>query len=449
MLDRDTIAAIATAHGKGGIGIVRLSGPAARHIGEQVCGKPLPLRMATHARFHAVDKQVIDEGIGLFFAAPASFTGEDVVELHGHGGLMVPRLLLDTVLALGARMARPGEFSERAFLNGKLDLVQAEAIADLIEAGSAQAARNAIHSLQGVFSRAVNTVADQVLQLRLYIEAALDFPEEEIDFLADGKVAAQLQNVLDALHGVLAQAKQGALLREGIRVVIAGKPNVGKSSLLNALAQRDVAIVTDIPGTTRDVLREQVMVAGIPLHIIDTAGLRDSADPVEQEGIRRARQEMAQADVMLLLVDSSAEPMQDASAAWQALDSGPLPAIPVLLVLNKIDCSGLPAGDHNGVLQLSARTGAGMDALVNALQHAAGLHDWGEGAFSARSRHLDALRRALDKLEHALLQFQVAGAGELLAEDLREAHACLGEITGHVSADELLGRIFSSFCIGK
>lgn len=450
MLERDTIAAIATASGRGGVAILRLSGPAARHIGEQVCRKPLLARVATHASFHAPDQQVLDEGIALFFAAPASFTGEDVVELQGHGGQVLPALLLETVLAQGARLARPGEFSERAFLNGKLDLVQAEAIADLVEASSTQAARNALHSLQGVFSRSVNAVAETVLQLRMYIEAALDFPEEEIDFLGEGKVSLQLQAIRDALELVLANAQQGVLLRDGIRVVIAGKPNAGKSSLLNVLAQRDVAIVTDVPGTTRDVLREHLLLDGLPVHVVDTAGLRHSTDAVEQEGIRRAQQEMTQADVLLLLLDSTVESTQDVNVAWSALDMGPMPSIPVLLVLNKIDRSGLPAGHvAAGVVQLSAHTGAGVSALITALKAIVGVSDCGEGAFSARARHVDALHRTLKKQDQAEQQFRLTGAGELLAEDLRDMHACLGEITGQVRSDELLGRIFSSFCIGK
>jgi tRNA modification GTPase len=448
MLDNDTIAAIATAPGKGGIGVVRISGPDARVIGEVICSKSLPVRKAVFSVFHR-ENVPIDEGMALLFCAPASFTGEDVVELQGHGGPVVMQQLLQAVIRQGARQARPGEFSERAFLNGKLDLAQAEAIADLIEAGSAQAARNALHSLQGTFSASVNALAEAMLHLRIYVEAAIDFPEEEIDFLADGKVSGQLANMCAMLETVQAKTRQGALMREGLRVVIAGKPNAGKSSLLNALAGRDAAIVTDIPGTTRDVLREQVVLDGLPLHIIDTAGLRSSTDPVEQEGIRRAQSEMAQADLVLLLVDSSQDLCTDLDALWQGCSLATRPDAPALLVQNKIDQSGLPAGEHKGVIRLSAKTGEGIESLIAALQHRAGFIPSGEDAWSARARHVESLRCAATCLSQGVAQFEATGAGELLAEDLREAHRCLGEITGQVSNDDLLGQIFSSFCIGK
>ncbi len=448
MLDRDTIAAIATASGKGGIGIVRLSGANALAIGEAITQKNLPPRTAVFSQFSDRDG-VIDAGIALYFAAPASFTGEDVVELHGHGGAQVLNLVLQACVQGGARLARAGEFSERAFLNNKLDLAQAEAIADLIDAGSAQAARNAVHSLQGEFSRAIHALVEQLLQLRLYVEAALDFPEEEIDFLADKTVAKQLTAIVAATENVLLAAQQGAVIRDGLQVVIAGKPNAGKSSLLNALAERDTAIVTHIAGTTRDVLREHIAIDGLPLHIIDTAGLRDSEDPVEQEGIRRAWAEIERADLVLLLVDSSNTPETQPDILWRDITPHERPSVPTLVVQNKIDTSGLPARAEQHVVSLSAKTGAGIALLRTQLRQLAGLTESGETRFSARARHVDALQRAAVLLQQTLQRFHATGAGELLAEDLKLAQQYLGEITGNVSSDELLGRIFGSFCIGK
>ena len=447
-LDRDTIAAIATASGKGGIGIVRLSGAKALTIGEAITQKKLPPRTAVFSVFSDADG-AIDEGIALYFAAPASFTGEDVVELHGHGGAQVLNLLLQTCVQRGARIARAGEFSERAFLNNKLDLVQAEAIADLIDAGSAQAARNAVHSLQGEFSRVVHALVEQLLHLRMYVEAALDFPEEEIDFLADKTVSVQLAAIVAAVENVLQAAKQGAVIRDGLQVVIAGKPNAGKSSLLNALAGRDAAIVTDIAGTTRDVLREHITIDGLPLHIIDTAGLRDSSDPVEQEGIRRAWTEIERADLVLLLVDSSNTPETQPDILWRDITPHERPSVPTLVVQNKIDCSGLMAGATENIVRLSAKTGVGMPLLRERLQQVAGLTNAGEGRFSARARHVDALQRTDILLQQTQTHFHATGAGELLAEDLKLAQQYLGEITGNISSDELLGKIFGSFCIGK
>ena len=447
-LDRDTIAAIATASGKGGIGIVRLSGANALAIGEAITKKKLSPRTATFSIFSDVCG-AIDEGVALYFASPASFTGEDVVELQGHGGTQVLNLVLQACLQHGARLARAGEFSERAFLNNKLDLAQAEAIADLIDAGSAQAARNAVHSLQGEFSRAIHALVEQLLQLRLYVEAALDFPEEEIDFLADKAVSAQLSAVVVAAENVRREAKQGAVIRDGLQVVIAGKPNAGKSSLLNALAGRDTAIVTDIAGTTRDVLREHIAIDGLPLHIIDTAGLRDSDDLVEQEGIRRAWAEIEQADVVLLLVDSSQTTETQPDILWRDMSLHAQPAVPTLVVQNKIDVSGLPARSEQHVVSLSAKTGAGIALLRAQLHQLAGLTEAGETRFSARARHVDALQRAAVLLQQTQQRFHATGAGELLAEDLKLAQQYLGEITGNVSSDELLGRIFGSFCIGK
>ena len=464
LLDSDTIAAIATAPGKGGVGIVRLSGTKARVIGEAICNKNLPARSAIFCHFSDAslsgddlsgDSGVIDQGIALYFAAPASFTGEDVVELHGHGGPQVLSMLLAACVQHGARLARPGEFSERAYLNDKLDLAQAEAIADLIDASSAQAARNAVHSLQGQFSSAINTLVEKLIGLRMYVEAAIDFPEEEIDFLADGKVAAQLSVLRAELDNILQNARQGALMREGLQVVIAGKPNAGKSSLLNALAGRDAAIVTDIAGTTRDVLREHINIDGLPLHIIDTAGLRDSTDAVEQEGIRRARAEIEKADLVLLLVDSSSSKETDPDLLWREVSQQARPPAKTLVVQNKIDVSELGelnqlnSDAQDSLVRVSAKTGAGLDVLKAALKEKAGMQNVGEGLFSARSRHVDALLRSQSLLEDAAQRFSGTGAGELLAEDLKLAQQYLGEITGQFSNDELLGRIFSSFCIGK
>ncbi len=446
--DRDTIAAIATAPGKGGVGIVRLSGAQARVIGEAICNKTLPARCAIFCDFSDA-AGVIDQGIALYFSAPASFTGEDVVELQGHGGPQVMNMLLAACVQHGARLARPGEFSERAYLNDKLDLAQAEAIADLIDASSTQAARNAVHSLQGEFSAAIHTLVEQLVQLRIYVEAAIDFPEEEIDFLADGKVAAQLSALCEQLEGVLQNARQGALMREGMCVVIAGKPNAGKSSLLNALAGRDAAIVTDIAGTTRDVLREHINIDGLPLHIIDTAGLRDSPDRVEQEGIRRAWAEIDKADLVLLLVDSTQSLETDPDRLWSEWSERARPPVATLVVQNKVDASGLGGGAAAGLIRVSAKTGDGLDALKKALKDSAGLQSAGEGLFSARSRHVDALVRSATLLQEAAVRFSGNGAGELLAEDLKRAQQYLGEITGEFSSDALLGRIFSGFCIGK
>jgi tRNA modification GTPase len=358
-------------------------------------------------------------------------------------------MLLAACVQHGARLARPGEFSERAYLNDKLDLAQAEAIADLIDASSAQAARNAVHSLQGQFSAAINTLVEKLVQLRMYVEAAIDFPEEEIDFLADGKVAAQLSVLRAELDNILRNARQGALMREGLQVVIAGKPNAGKSSLLNALAGRDAAIVTDIAGTTRDVLREHINIDGLPLHIIDTAGLRDSGDAVEQEGIRRAWAEIEKADLVLLLVDSSKNKETDPDTLWREVSQHARPPAKTLVVQNKIDVSELNSGAQDSLVRVSAKTGAGLEALKAALKEKAGMQNAGEGLFSARSRHVDALLRSRALLEAAAQRFSRTGAGELLAEDLKLAQQYLGEITGQFSSDELLGRIFSSFCIGK
>jgi tRNA modification GTPase len=453
-LHADTIAAIATPAGRGGVGIVRLSGPRAHAIAAavaRIAPDTLHIREARHVRFHDAQQRVIDDGLLLVFRAPASFTGEDVAELQGHGGPVVMDLLLAACLERGARLARPGEFSERAFLNNKLDLAQAEAIADLIDAGSAAAVRGAVRSLTGDFSRQVHAVVEALVELRVYVEAAIDFPEEEVDFLADGQVLGMLDGIERQLAQLAAGAKSGSLLREGITVVIAGKPNAGKSSLLNALAGREAAIVTDIAGTTRDVLREHLAIDGIPLHVIDTAGLRASSDPVEQEGIRRAWAAIREADLVLLLVDGTGTPTGDVQALWPEFVAALAPGQALLTVRNKCDLSGESPGDAaHAAVAISAKTGAGIDALRARVLAMAGAGEvQAEGAYTARRRHLDAIARARTAVADGRAQLESARAGELLAEDLRQAQAALGEITGEFSADDLLGRIFSSFCIGK
>ncbi|MBB4817881.1 tRNA modification GTPase [Pseudomonas alcaligenes] len=451
---RETIAAVATAQGRGGVGIVRVSGPQAARIAQAIAGRQLQPRHAHYGPFRDAAGETLDEGLALYFPGPNSFTGEDVLELQGHGGPVVLDLLLRRCLELGARQARPGEFSERAFLNDKLDLAQAEAIADLIEASSEQAARNALRSLQGEFSRRVQGLTERLIQLRIYVEAAIDFPEEEIDFLADGHVLGLLDGVRENLSTVLREAGQGALLREGMTVVIAGRPNAGKSSLLNALAGREAAIVTEIAGTTRDVLREHIHIDGMPLHVVDTAGLRDTDDHVEKIGVERALKAIEEADRVLLVVDATAAESADPFALWpEFLDSRPDPA-KVTLIRNKADLSGdavdlQTSADGHVTLNLSARSGEGLELLREHLKACMGYEQTAESSFSARRRHLEALRQASSHLEHGRSQLTLAGAGELLAEDLRHAQQALGEITGAFSSDDLLGRIFSSFCIGK
>lgn len=453
--DGDTIAAIATAPGRGGVGIIRISGQLASSIGKAVTGLRLQARYAHYASFYTTDQSLLDSGIALFFPGPNSFTGEDVLELQGHGGPVILDLLLKESYRLGARPARPGEFSERAFLNNKLDLAQAEAIADLINSTTEQAALNATRSLQGEFSRKIDQLVSMVTQLRVYVEAAIDFPEEEIDFIQDGQVIDRLRRIIEQLNSVLSQARQGTLMQEGMKLVIAGKPNAGKSSLLNALSGQDSAIVTPIEGTTRDVLREHIQIDGMPLHIVDTAGLRDSADAVEREGIRRAWREMESSDRILLVVDGSDSVIagDKASSLWPEKDQHLTRDIPVTIIRNKSDLSGrnpdiTRVGD-SAIIDLSARTGAGMDLLQAHLKSCMGYQKGGESSFSARRRHLLSLEQAEISLETGLSQLVENGAGELLAEDLRQCQHYLGEITGSVSSDDLLGEIFSSFCIGK
>lgn len=449
----DTITAIATAPGRGGIGVVRISGPQTINIAKNLLGYLPQPRYAEYASFLDDNNHIIDQGLVLYFPNPHSFTGEDVLELHGHGGPVILDCLLKRVLQLGARLARPGEFSERAFLNDKLDLAQAEAIADLIDAGSEQAARAAMRSLQGEFSKEISILVERLIHLRMYVEAAIDFAEEEIDFLSDNKVSDELKRILQSIRQIQSVAKQGALLREGMTVVIAGRPNAGKSSLLNALSGKDTAIVTDIPGTTRDVLREAIQIDGMPLHIIDTAGLRTTTDQVEQEGVRRALNEIQKADRILLVVDHFATPQIDLQELEKEFFD-PMPDKKRLTIIrNKIDLceehSNLTQEDGIDIIKLSAQTKAGIHLLREHLKSAMGFSTNIEGGFSARRRHLDALQRAEQSLFNGQQQLEQNRAGELLAEDLRQAQKALGEITGEFTTDDLLGRIFSSFCVGK
>ena len=451
---KETIVAQATPIGRGGVGILRVSGPLAAEVAKAVVGKELKPRLANYLPFQDIDGSTLDQGIALFFKAPNSFTGEDVLELQGHGGQVVLDLLLKRILQVkGVRLARPGEFSEQAFLNDKLDLAQAEAIADLIDASSEQAARSALKSLQGEFSNKVNQLVDQVIYLRTYVEAAIDFPDEEIDFLADGKIEGHLDDIIAQLDKVRSEARQGSILREGMKVVIAGRPNAGKSSLLNALAGREAAIVTDIAGTTRDVLREHIHIDGMPLHIIDTAGLRDATDEVERIGITRAWNEIEQADRVLLMLDSS-DPASNDLEKVRSEFLAKLPAnLPVTIIRNKTDLSGEGESiqEENGytIIRLSAQTQQGMDFLREHLKQSMGYQTGTEGGFLARRRHLEALEKAAEHLEAGHIQLTQFYAGELLAEELRLVQNHLSEITGQFTSDDLLGNIFSSFCIGK
>lgn len=447
--DTDTIAAIATPPGRGGVGMVRVSGGLAATIAREVLGDLPEPRHAALRIFRDAEGEMLDGGLALYFPAPNSFTGEDVLELHGHGGPVVMDMLLARVLSLGARPAQPGEFTQRAFLNDKIDLTQAEAIADLIDSGSSQAARAALRSLQGDFSVAVHSLTEAVTETRMHVEAAIDFPEEEVDFLADRVLHARISGAIDLCEQITAKAEQGALLREGMTVVIAGRPNAGKSSLLNRLAGYDAAIVTDIPGTTRDVLRERIHIDGMPLHIADTAGLREDADVVEAEGIRRARNEMTRADRILYVIDATRALDHESVRA----EISSLPAqIPVSIVLNKIDLAQAQSRYEQSQpprLHLSATTGDGIDLLREHLKECMGFQGASTGTISARRRHLDALNRTNAHLHEAQRQLMERRAGELMAEELRQAQQCLGEITGEFTPDDLLGRIFTTFCIGK
>lgn len=446
-----TIAAIATPPGRGGVGVIRLSGPKSYSIAEALTQKQLPkARFAGFRQFYEASGEVMDEGLVICFPNPNSFTGEDVVELQGHGGPVIQNALLARLLELGATAAKAGEFSMRAFENGKLDLVQAEAIADLIDATSQAAARSAVRSLQGAFSTKVNTVLEKLIHLRLHVEAAIDFPEEEIDFLADGKILALLDDVASSVTAVQQSARQGQLLREGLQVVIAGKPNAGKSSLLNALAGIERAIVTDIAGTTRDVLHEKITLNGLPITLTDTAGLRETGDVVEKEGIRRAIKEIEQADLLLLVYDLSQgeDPLQLA----QEYFADHLEPKRLMLIGNKADLTSAEAviGDYQGFrhITVSAKQETGVQSLIDAITAHAGFQPE-EDTFIARTRHLDAMKRTQYYLAEAREQLVDYHAGELVAESLRLAQNALGEITGDFSADDLLGKIFGSFCIGK
>lgn len=441
----DTIAAIATAPGAGGVGIVRLSGPKALAIATALCGREPAPRRAMRAFFREADGAVIDDGIVLAFPGPHSFTGEDVTELQAHGSPVVLQRLVERCRELGARQARPGEFSERAFLNGKLDLVQAEAIADLIAASDLRAARAARRSLEGVFSRQAEDIAEGLLRLRIHVEAAIDFVDEPIETLGLPQVAAQLDRQCAALQDLLARAERGRRLRDGLHAVLLGPPNAGKSSLLNALAGDARAIVADVAGTTRDVLREVVRIDGLELVLADTAGLREGGDEIEREGMRRARAELERADLALLVLDARA-PEADRAALEEAAHGVPLK----LWIHNKADLLPQPPPPGDGVLHVSALTGQGLERLHAALRAmaASGAPDAAEGEFSARARHLDALRQTLDAATAAAAELQ-AGRLELAAEQLRMAHDAIGNLTGRLTADQLLGHIFSSFCIGK
>ena len=459
-----TIAAQATAPGRGGVGIIRVSGPEAKNVAQAILGKVPEVRKAEYLPFYDQNQQVLDQGIALYFKAPNSFTGEDVVEFQGHGGPVILDMLLKAILTLPkVQMAKPGEFSEQAFLNDKLDLTQAEAIADLINSSSEQAARSALHSLQGDFSKLVHQMVDSIIHLRMYVEAAIDFPEEEIDFLADKKVVSDLKAIIDQVANVRKQAQQGSIIREGMRVVIAGKPNAGKSSLLNALSGKESAIVTDIAGTTRDVLAEQIHIDGMPLHIIDTAGLRESDDTVEQIGIERAWQEINQADRVLLMVDASQkhtvlEDEQDIKDFYPEFFAKLPENIGLTLIRNKADISNMTTGldeftdqdqQTHTVVTLSAKTGNGVASLKDHLKAIMGYQGGTEGGFMARRRHLVALDNAYQHLITGLDQLESYIAGEILAEELRLCQQELDQITGEFTSDDLLGKIFTSFCIGK
>ncbi|HME38803.1 MAG TPA: tRNA uridine-5-carboxymethylaminomethyl(34) synthesis GTPase MnmE [Steroidobacteraceae bacterium] len=475
MSSPDTIAAAASAPGRGAVGVIRVSGPLVPRIATALLGRLPAPRQARLGSFLDAQGAALDEGLALYFPAPASYTGEHVLEIQGHGGTLVIDLVLKRLLELGCRLARPGEFTERAYLNGKVDIAQAEAIADLIDAGTAAAARAAVRSLQGEFSARIAELQSSITGLRVYVEAAIDFPDEEIDFLSGEALRLRLGAVFLGFESITAAARQGALLREGLNVVIAGLPNAGKSTLLNSLAGQDVAIVTDVPGTTRDVLRCQVHLDGLPVNLIDTAGLRAAVDVVEVEGVRRARNEIARADHVLYIVDATAADAGTAQvlgtaqvpgtaqtpgaaqtpgvASWAA-QLQQLPAgVAVTVVFNKIDVNGAPARLDGSTtparIFVSARSGAGLDLLRTHLKASAGYQESASGALAARRRHLDALHRARQHVERAADILSTSRAVELFAEDLRLAQRALGEITGEFTSEDLLGEIFGSFCVGK
>ena len=442
----ETICALATAIGQSGIGVIRVSGPLSKIISKKILHLELKPRHAFYGPFYDNEDNTIDKGVAIYFPGPNSYTGEDVVEFQGHGGMSVMRKLLETALIFGARLSEPGEFSKRAFLNGKMDLVQAEAVQDLIQSSSDESALSAVRSLTGEFSEKINHLLSELTSLRVFVEATIDFSDEEIDLLESHQVSTKLKNLKDLLTSILESANQGAILRDGLHVAIAGKPNAGKSSLLNALTKQPSAIVTDIAGTTRDVLKETIHVDGMPLHIIDTAGLHNSEDIIEQEGIRRAYTEINNADVVLLVFDAKDE-LPDFSILPDLVKNKP-----IICIRNKIDLintkSNVNKLDNQLEVWLSAKNGDGVDLLRKALAEFAGLNSAGEGVFLARKRHIDSIDQTLIYIDSAIEQLE-GGASELVAEDLRQAGMSLGQITGEFSSDDLLGEIFSSFCIGK
>jgi len=459
-MEMDTIVALATPPGRGGVAVVRISGNRVKTIAQTLLGQVPPPRKACFSSFRDQQNQTIDQGIAIFFPNPQSFTGEDVLELQGHGGPIIINLLIQRLLSLGARLAKPGEFSERAFLNGKMDLAQAEAVADLINASTERAARSALLSLQGEFSQRIHHLVEALIQLRVYIEAAIDFAEEEIDFLSDQAIKDRFRYLQTEIVDIQKNARQGSLLREGIQVVIVGKPNVGKSTLLNLLSGKELAIVTDIPGTTRDTLRDTIQIDGIPLHLIDTAGLRETQDPIEQEGIRRTQQEIKKADLVLYLVSATDTDHfhdlyhpRDLCHPRESGDPSQIDSHRYIVVRNKIDLleeePSLSTKNEITIASLSAKNNTGIDLLKQAIKANLGFYSEQESIFSARQRHLDAIEKAKQALQTAFHQLQTSRAGELIAEDLRQAQHCLSEITGAFTTEDLLGRIFASFCIGK
>ena len=442
----DTICALATAYGQSGIGVIRVTGPLSKSISKKILHQDLEPRYAYYGSFFDNDNNLIDKGVAIAFPGPNSYTGEDVVEFQGHGGVSVIRKLLETIISLDVRVAEPGEFTKRAFLNGKMDLVQAEAVQDLIQSSSEESALSAVRSLTGEFSEKINQILSELIALRVFVEATIDFSDEEIDFLESHEVSSKLHSLKVTLLNILESANQGAILRDGIHVAIAGKPNAGKSSLLNSLTKQPSAIVTDVAGTTRDVLKETIQIDGMPIHIIDTAGLHNSDNIIEQEGIRRAHTEINNADVVLLVYDASDKSVDLSILPESVKDK------PKIVIKNKIDLIGSKTGiqniQNNPEISISAKNGDGINIVRKALADFAGLNSNTEGVFLARKRHIIAINETLSFINSAISQLD-GGASELVAEDLRQAGMHLGQITGEFSSDDLLGQIFSSFCIGK